>query len=463
MDVFNHRVSLEEAAAIVQAAIHRGLLQGANAAIFHHLGLMHSRIAGLQAAFPANTLHAVAVKANPVVEVLREAVQAGAGLEAASIEEVRLALAAGCAAERIVFDSPAKTYDEIRQSLQWGVHLNADSFAELERIAAVWVETSSTSHVGLRVNPMVGSGVIAHTSVADRRSKFGVPLDVDRQRIVAAFAKHAWLRGLHVHVGSQGCCLELLAEAARRIAALGDEIATATGRHIAFLDLGGGLSTVYRTGETAPTPAEYRALLEQQAPGLFVREMRWITEFGRAIQANCGIAIARVEYTKSLSHASLIAGERADASTGCRPSPGPLPEGVGFGIAQQMAVIHLGADFLLRPVYRPQDWQHEYFVLDRHGVAKTGTVEPVTLVGPLCFAGDILARDVFLPRIEPGDWVVIRDVGAYTLSMWSRHCSRGIPAVIGYDPGAAQPLRVLREAETPVDVVRFWSAPTVEA
>ena len=70
---------------------------------------MRSRIAQLQSAFPKGTLHALAIKANPLVEVLREAVNAGAGLEAASIEEVHLALAADCPPERIVFDSPAKT------------------------------------------------------------------------------------------------------------------------------------------------------------------------------------------------------------------------------------------------------------------------------------------------------------------------------------------------------------------
>jgi diaminopimelate decarboxylase len=83
--------------------------------------------------------------------------------------------------------------------------------------------------------------------------------------------------------------------------------------------------------------------------------------------------------------------------------------------------------------------------------------ERVSVAGPLCFAGDVLARDVLLPPVDEGDWIVIRDVGAYTLSMWSRHCSRGIPAVIGYDPQRTQPMRLLRRGETPDDVVRYWS------
>jgi diaminopimelate decarboxylase len=120
-------------------------------------------------------------------------------------------------------------------------------------------------------------------------------------------------------------------------------------------------------------------------------------------------------------------------------------------------VIHLGADFLLRPVYRPENWQHELFVVTAEGNPKSGRLRPTTIAGPLCFAGDIVARDVLLPPIEVGDWILIRDVGAYTLSMWSKHCSRAIPVVLGYDPDGKNLLRVLRNPETVDDIVHFWS------
>jgi diaminopimelate decarboxylase len=430
MNAFDHRLSQDEAATIVQAANSRGFLAGAASAVFHHFGIMRARIATLQADFPVQTLHTIAIKANPLVEVLREVVRAGAGLEAASIEEAELALAAGCPAERVMFDSPAKTRDEIDYALRLGVYLNVDNFDELDRIAAALATRDSTSPIGLRVNPMVGGGAIQQTSVSVAGSKFGVPLLSDRQRIIAAFTEHDWLNGLHVHAGSQGCRLTLLADAVERVAALRREIVATTGKSVPNVDIGGGLPTVYRTGDVAPTTAEYRNLLQQRSPDLFSSNVRLVTEFGRAIQANCGIAVSRVEYVK--------------------------PE-------QRLAVIHLGADFLLRPVYRPDDWMHEFFVLDHRGVPKVGAPVPVTIAGPLCFAGDLLARDILLPPIEPGNWIVIRDVGAYTLSMWSRHCSRGMPAVYGYAPRHDEPLRLLRPAETPADIVRFWGLPAANA
>lgn len=425
MSAFNRRLTLEDAAAMLRAAHNDGVLNGASSAIFHHFDLMQNRIAELKSAFPENSLHTIAIKANPVVQVLRAVVAGGAGLEAASWEEVCLAIAAGCPKQRIVYDSPAKTIEEIRQALEIGICLNVDSFGELDRVAAVVKDRPPNSIIGLRVNPAVGSGSIEFTSVASRNSKFGVSLENDHERIMDAFSKFAWLSGLHVHTGSQGYRLQQLVEAVWRIAALRREIANRTRRTILHVDIGGGMPTSYRDSDRPPEPLEYRELLEQAAPELFEPEVRMITEFGRAIHANCGMAASRVEYVK--------------------PS-------------QNLAIIHMGADFLVRPVYQPTHWQHELFVLDSQGFPKTGGKKtPVTIAGPLCFAGDIIAREILLPPVEPGDWMIIRDVGAYTLSMWSRHCSRAIPAVIGYGSQAGKTTRVLRQAETAKDVVRFWS------
>jgi diaminopimelate decarboxylase len=425
MDVFNCRISLEDASAVVRAAMHNAHLGAAPSAIFHDTGRMHARIAALQTAFPESTLHCVAIKANPVLEILREVVRAGAGLEAASIEEVHLALAADCPPNNVVFDSPAKTVTEIEQALRLGVYLNADNFTELGRIAAAHKSLDTTSLVGLRVNPMVGGGSIDATSVSTSSAKFGVLLRTECRRILDAFAAYDWLTGLHVHVGSQGCELSLLVEAVGRIDELCREITAETGKHVSHIDIGGGLPTVYRTGQLAPNPERYGGQLRKRCPALFADNVRLITEFGRAVQANCGFAASRVEYV--------------------RP-------------AERTAVIHFGADFLLRPVYRPADWQHEFFVLDGRGQPKAGPPTRVTVAGPLCFAGDIVARDVLLPPVAEGDWIVMRDVGAYTLSIWSRHCNRCIPAVIGFDSQQPSMLRVLRAAEQPSDIVRFWSA-----
>lgn len=420
---WGERISAETATEFLRLADSH--LDDEKSVVFHDLGRMRSRIGHLQAEFPENALHALAIKANPLIEVLRAAVAAGAGCEAACLEEVHLALAAGCEPEQIVFDSPAKTVEELAEALEIGLCLNLDNFAELQRVAQLLNEAPSRSTIGLRVNPEVGAGTISTTSVASRTSKFGLPLSKHREEIAAAFAKYPWLTGLHVHVGSQGCSLELLVQAARKVMDFKGEIEDQLDKpQITTLDIGGGLPVAYRETDQPPTLARYVGQLREHVPELFDSNLRLVTEFGRAVQAGCGVAFSRVEYVKD-----------------------------------SLAVIHLGADMFLRPVYNPQDWYHEFAVCTAQGELKTGPTQPTTIGGPLCFGGDILARDLALPVIEPGDWVIIRDVGAYTLSMWSRHCSRGMPLVLGYDSQAKPTFSILRAAETPANLVRFWSGP----
>jgi diaminopimelate decarboxylase len=94
-------------------------------------------------------------------------------------------------------------------------------------------------------------------------------------------------------------------------------------------------------------------------------------------------------------------------------------------------------------------------VLDPEGRPREGDARPWTVVGPLCFAGDVIARDRPLPAIAEGDLLVVRDTGAYTLGMWSRHCSRAVPEVVGLR-GDPPRVLVLRPREALQDVVRFW-------
>lgn len=431
-------------------ALARGLVGDADTAvIFHDLSRLRDRLRELVGLFPTGTLHAIAIKANPLTALLRAVAREGVGLEAASLPEVYLAEAAGLPPQRIVYDAPSKTKAELAYALERGVAVNADSFAELERIDRLWGRLPSrAARIGVRVNPQVGRGRIAITSVADTYSKFGIPIESERDRLIEAFARYPWLCGLHVHTGSQGCGLDLLVRGVRVVLDLAGEInriagdrgtrdpgtshrgagerdAEGRGSRVRAFDIGGGLPVAYRPDETAPTLAEYAAALRAQCPELFDGTLPLITEFGRAIHAPLGWVATRVEYVKE-------------------------------GPPLKTALVHVGADLLLRRCYHPADWVHRISVLDAEGRPKSGPEEEYVIAGPLCFAGDLLERRITLPSLVPGDYLLIHDTGAYTLSMWSRYNSRQIPAVLGYeDDGAA--FEVLRPRESPERVVRFWS------
>lgn len=387
--------------------------------VFHDLGLQHRRFEELKKAFPPAALHAVAIKANPIVEVLRRLVAQGAGLEAASIEEVHIALAAGCPPQRIVFDSPAKTVDELRFALERGMTVNVDNADELR--AAVRVERHPESRLGLRINPARGVGTIAATSVAGPESRFGFDIDELVDHVLPTLPEDARIDGLHVHVGSQGCDLEQLVEAVVVAEELRPLIASRQSARRTFVDVGGGLPTDYGENADSPSFADYAQALRVAVPQLW-NEGALVTEFGRALLAGCGVAVSAVEYVKRVRS------------------------------GQRVAVIHLGADFLLRAAYAPTSWPYRF--------SKVGTIdEPPSgnweVAGPLCFAGDVIGRSVPLPDLAPGDRLAVHDVGAYSISMWSRHCSRGIPIVVGVESDGE--FTTLLAPERPEDLAAFWS------
>ncbi len=399
-----------------------------SAAMLYDLDALAARHGELSRAFPPGVLHAVAVKAAPLPGLLRLLAGLGAGLEAASLPELALALDAGCPPERIVFDSPAKTVEELALALERGVGVNADNLEELARLDALLARGASTrAPLGLRVNPQVGAGSIAATSVADEYSKFGEPI-CKADEIVAAFRRYPWLGALHLHVGSQGCPPELMVRGVRRVLDLALRInrecgpgESGTGR-VTRLDLGGGLAVAYRPGQGAPSMAAYARELYRVCPEL--ADLEVVTEFGRWMFAGAGVAISRVEYVKR--------------------QPG-----------HRTAVIHLGADMFLRPCYAPDTWYHQVLALSPDGEPKPGPLTPCHVAGPLCFSGDFPARDRALPPLEPGDWLAFLDAGAYSLGMWSRYNSRQMPVVLGVDAHGA---RVLKPRESVEDVLRFWGA-----
>jgi diaminopimelate decarboxylase len=402
-------------------ALELGLVRDEDTAVmFHDLAYLEQRIRHLIALFPENTLHALAVKANPLLKIMEftRELSPQVGVEAASIGEVQLAFLAGYEPHRIVFDSPVKTMEELEFALEKGIHLNIDNFSELERVDKVLQKTSTNSHIGIRINPQVGTGTIAESSVAGEYSKFGVPI-ARRDELIGAFRKHPWLTGIHLHVGSQGCPIEMLVEG---VGILYD-LMTDAGCRIRQFDIGGGFPISYNSGIDPIKIKEYVAALKARCPLLLTAHCSLLTEFGRWVFTNAGWTASRVEYVKR--------------------DPGI-----------NTAMIHTGADLFVRECLNPKDWQHEYSVFDPDGNLKTGRSEnPWNLAGPLCFSGDILAKGVILPEIEEGDYIIIHDTGGYTFSMWSRYNSRFAPRVLGYKGSRFQ---ILKERETIGDLERFW-------
>jgi diaminopimelate decarboxylase len=365
------------------------------------------------------------------VRVLSLLRRQGMGCEVASPGELQQALSAGFAADTIVFDSPAKTQAEIRAALELGIALNIDNFQEFERVRMALAARSSASVIGFRLNPQVGVGTIAAMSTATRTSKFGVSLEDNRKQLLEAYLHHPWLTCVHTHIGSQGCPFELVAHGIEKVVSLAEEINARAGRRqVQVIDIGGGLPVNFESDEVSPTFGEYAKFLRASVPQLFSGHYRVITEFGRALLAKNGFLATRVEYTKT-------AGER------------------------HIAITHAGAQTATRTVFMPDMWALRISVCDSAGRAKYHEKVPKDIAGPCCFAGDIIAHDRLLPFIEPGDFILAHDTGAYYFSTPFHYNSLPRIAVYGFtiaEDGTVD-FEVFRAEETLAQIVASSSAP----
>ena len=388
----------------LRAALHSGRL-GADqpVAAFVDTDGVGQTIEALKAAFPAHFLHAFAAKANPMSSALRLVRKHGMACEVASPGELEQALRTGFEPAEIVYDEPAKTGSVLRRALELGISINIDNFQEYERLDRMIGDDRPDTAIGFRLNPQVGVGAISAMSTATATSKFGVALEDagNRERLVENYLRREWLNAVHVHVGSQGCELELMIAGIRKTVDLAEQVNAAAGtQRIRTIDIGGGLPVNFEGEETRPTFADYAAELEEAVPELFTGDYRVITEFGRTILAKNGFMAARVEYTKS---------------AGGRP----------------IALTHAGAQVATRTVFMPDSWPLRLSVHDPLGNVKQEDPEEQDIAGPLCFAGDLIGVKRRLPRVEPGDYIVMHDTGAYYFSNPFYYNALPAPGVYG--------------------------------
>lgn len=356
--------------------------------IVAHLPVLQERLDYLKTSFTRAVMHAIAIKTNPHPQMLAHIVRLGFSLEAASIEEVELALEAGASSSHIVFDSPVKTQMEIDRVAQMeGMLVNVNSIEELKRFPK-----TVKCILGIRINPQVHTGAPEMFDVSRNESKFGVALE-ERAQILQAALEYP-VSALHIHSGSQMRDLEVQYGALRSLKSLADEINERHPGKIKVLDIGGGLPT-----------EELNEVSTMRTYGSKVTELfghssyQLVTEFGQWIHADAGLALSRVEYV----------------------------------LDQKRIFIHLGADFFMRDAYTtPRAFNLQ--VWNDNGSTVAGASSKFDIAGPLCFAGDYLAHQAPLPaNIQAGMWLSIAGTGANTYALWSRHCSRKVPKYLCWD------------------------------
>jgi diaminopimelate decarboxylase len=377
---------------------------------------LRERYQAIDAAFGEypHRLH-YALKANSTLALARTLRELGSAADANSIWEIELARKAGFQPADIVFTGVGKSPAELECAVPLGLKaINVESVGELGRVEAIAARLGLVAPVALRVNPDIDARSHPHISTGLKINKFGLPLD-DVRELFPTIGNRRSLKlvALHVHIGSQITTTEPLARAAALVRDLVGEL-RAGGIALDYVDLGGGLGISY-DGRSVPTVREYAAALldEVRSTGLPV-----VIEPGRAIVGPSGALVARVIDLKP---------RNADS---------------------EFAVLDAGMAELMRPALYGA-YHHVEPVTTRGGADRQ-----YELVGPICESADVVARDRLLGPLAVGDFVAIRDAGAYGSAMASNYNRHPLPAEVLVDGGR---WRVIRRRQTIEDMTALES------
>ena len=353
------------------------------------------------------------LKANSNLSILRLLRELGAGAEVVSGGELQRALKAGFSGDDIIFGGVGKTDDEIREALAARVLLiNAESEAEVRRIDELAREKRVTAPIGLRVNPELDlHAAHEYIKTGEKGHKFGIPYgEALAAARAAASCKNVTLVGLDMHLGSQLSRIEPYRVGTERLLELFKEFQGAGITTMRYLDIGGGLGVRY-DDETPPDLDRFAKLV---LPLVAETKLTLLMEPGRFIVGNAGALVGTVLYRKHSGGKEYVITD--------------------VGMTELLRPSHYGAFHRIEPVQ------------------STDATVVADVVGPVCETGDFLAQDREVGDAQPGERILVYDVGAYGYVMASNYNARRKAAEVLVD---GDRYAVITRRETYEDLMRL--------
>jgi diaminopimelate decarboxylase len=347
----------------------------------------------------------------------------GLGLDVVSGGEIALAQAAEFPLERAYFHGNNKSRGELQEAMRAGIgRVVIDSFHEIGLLNEAARGIGRKQAVLLRVTPDVDPHTHSHITTGVLDSKFGFALaegQAEEAMRLALAAPGLDVVGVHCHIGSQLFETEPYAQAIDKVLAFAAEMARKHGLNLREFSPGGGIGLQYLRDEAPPPVAVFaetianaiRASCERYGLSL----PRVVVEPGRSLVGRAGIALYEVGARKEVP-----------------------------GVRTYVAVDGGMADNIRPAIYGSK---YEALAASR---ALAPAEETVTVVGKYCESGDVLVRDVALPRLEAGDVLAIPASGAYCLAMASNYNAALKPAIVFVADGKA---RLVRRRETYADLL----------
>ena len=340
--------------------------------------------------------------------VLRHMRSHNLGLDVVSVNELRMGLDAGFAAEDILFTSNSVSFEEIRQAIDYGVKVNIDSLSLLEAFGKEYGGNKPCS-IRLKLDPLTDQHEASQKW--HRHSKFGIHYSRmdDIQALIQKYDLN--IAGLHVHNSSSFLDVPVYLAAAERIFSIAQSFP-----NLRFIDFGGGITIPFHPDDDVIDVNELGSGLASKVHDFYKeygdKPEIWF-EPGRFLVSQCGYLLTRV---------TVLKGDR------------DLP----------YAGTDSGFNHLLRP--KMYDAYHEILNISN----PEGAEQKYHITGNMCET-DFLGRNRSVTEIREGDILAIKNAGAYGSCMASNYNSRARPAEIMIRNEKSQ---LIKERETYEDLVR---------
>lgn len=348
-----------------------------------------------------------ACKALTNVNVLKVLNQLGSGVDCVSINEVKLALTAGVAPEKIIFTPNSVALEEYLEATALKVNINIDNLHLLESFGKHF---GANYPVIIRLNPHIMAGGNIKISTGHIDSKFGISVDQVDQIIEIRKSTGIQIKGLHLHTGSEIKDVEVFIKGLNLLLDLSEHFP-----EMSILDLGGGFKVPYKEEEVG---TNMQLLGEKMAEALSAytnktgRTFKVWFEPGKYLVSECGYFLVKANIIKK----------------------GPSRTFVG---------VNSGFNHLIRPMF--YDAYHKISNISN----PSGEPTLYNVVGNICET-DTFAWDRELNEVRPSDILLFNNAGAYGFEMSSRFNSRARPAEVLADQGE---LKLIRKRETFEDVI----------
>ena len=327
-----------------------------------------------------------ACKALTNISILKFFKRLGSGLDAVSIQEVRLGLKVGFSPEDIIYTPNGVSLDEIRMAAELGVKINIDNISILEQFGQEFKDVP----VCIRINPHIIAGGSSKISVGHIDSKFGISFH--QMPLVKRVLKATDLKveGVHMHTGSDIMDANVFLMGAEILFNIAKDFPD-----LKYIDFGSGFKVPYKENDIETDIEDLGVKISErfnQFCADYGRDLKLMFEPGKFLVSQSGYFFTKVNVVK-----------------------------------QTLSTVFAGVDSGLNHLIRPMFYDSYHQI---QNVSKPNAKPRIyTVVGYICET-DTFGVNRRINEIQEGDILVFHNAGAYCSSMASNYNSRFKPAEV---------------------------------